>query len=142
MTAMTSHEDARKVSGALQDLLRGIGREAGLHRLAPAADAEVPPPPSGGRCLITRAALDALAAPGGERIPGVTVLHAAQYTMTGFGAWVEWLESVTPVALAAFRDDSEVLTIALWAEVREQILHAVAAYDETMADWDWQQESI
>jgi hypothetical protein len=141
-----SHEDARKVSEALQDLLRGIGREAGLYKLAPAADTEVPRSrtmTSASRCLITRAALGAITVSEGQVPPGTVRAAAMRTTADGFGAWVEWLQDVTPVALAAFcSEDGGTLTIALWAEVREQVLGAVAAYNETMADRDWLGESI
>lgn len=133
-----SREDAREVSEALRDLLGGIGREAGLWKLAPAADAEVPTPPSEIRCLTTRAALDAITASEGRVPPGTVRAAAMRTTADGFGAWVEWLRDITPVTLAAFRsEDGHTLTIALWTEVREQVLSAVAAYNEDMAGRDW-----
>lgn len=153
-TGILTDQEARDFEDALRDYLPaaspavlGLTVPAGRELALPASYADLP-------CRITPAAEELLSGAfaeaqklraGGNLLHelGKLSLHGRQLTgATGFHAWVEWFLSCEPVAVAAFyAEDSDTITIVSWAEVREDVLRAVAEYNQRMAGWDWTREN-
>lgn len=157
-TDILTAQEAEAFEDALRDYLP-TASPAVLGLTVPAASETLAVPDSYAdrRCLVTPAARillsRAFAAADGMQPPGRSLnrlreqgklaVTAHQYAcMTEFAVWVEWVGSCCAIALAMYYDEgSETATLASWAEVREDVFRAVAAFEQRMAVGNWATEN-